>query len=112
MSALKTSLQVNFDNLHQLYRAYMPFVTHGALFIATGEPLTLGDQVTVRCLLPDMAEASHFEATVVWINPQGAQGSRPAGVGVQFANKDDPTRSLIETQLSHKLASVELTSTM
>lgn len=105
-------LQARFDNLHQLYRAYMPFITHGGLFIASNDTFTLGAKVKVSCILPDSDITTEFDGVVVWLNPLGAQGGRPVGAGIQISENDKQIRAMIETQLSSKLASVELTSTM
>lgn len=110
--AVTHSLEASFDNLDQLYRAYMPFVNHGGLFITTHNALELGDRVAVTCTLPETAESVRFEGQVAWINPLGAQGSRPDGVGIKFGEDDKTLRAKLENLLSRKLASVELTSTM
>ena len=105
-------LIVEFEDTNQLYRSYMPFVHHGAVFIATRVEFNIGDKVSVVLTLPDDLEPTVFESKVVWINPMGVQGARPIGVGVQLPTDDIKIKSVIETVLSRKLNSVEMTSTM
>jgi len=49
---------------------------------------------------------------VVWVTPKGAQGSRAAGIGVQFNNEDDTVRKQIETYLAGTLESDRPTYTL
>lgn len=105
-------LSAEFEDTNQLYRAYMPFVNHGGLFIATSLEANLGDQTKVSLLLPDDLEPTEFEATVVWCNPVGVQGVRPVGVGVQLPADNIKIKTLIETVLSTKLNGTDITATM
>ncbi|MDP2561686.1 PilZ domain-containing protein [Psychrobium sp. 1_MG-2023] len=105
-------LSVEFSNTQQLYRNYMPFVSNGGLFLITHVKVDLGDTVKVSVTLPDDLEATTFEAKVVWVNPVGAQGGRPAGVGVALSEAQIQLRTEIEKLLNRKLNSVEVTSTI
>jgi type IV pilus assembly protein PilZ len=46
------NLVVHFDSLHQLYRAYMPFIKPAGLFVATSESHYLGETLTISYRLP------------------------------------------------------------
>lgn len=107
-------LNVEYENVNQLYRAYMPFVNYGGIFIATNADATLGETVKVTLLLPDDLEVSEFEAIVVWRNPVGVQGGRPIGLGVQLPLPPNNVsiKTIIETSLNRKLNGIEMTSTM
>lgn len=105
-------LVAEFENINQLYRAYMPFVNHGGLFIATNIEAELGDKVKISLTLPDDLEATEFESVVVWLNPVGVQGARPIGLGVQLPSDNIKIKTVIETSLSRKLNSIEMTATM
>lgn len=63
-------------------------------------------------MLPDDLEATVFEAKVVWINPKGAHGGRPAGIGIGFNESHIKIRTEIEKLLNRKLNSTDNTSTM
>ncbi len=105
-------LSAEYTNNQQLYRNYMPFVTNGGLFFPTVETAAIGETVSASLLLPDDLEPVIFEAKVVWLNPKGAHGGRPAGIGVRFNESHIKIRSEIEKLLNRKLNSTETTSTM
>ncbi|MBB1270109.1 PilZ domain-containing protein [Shewanella sp. SR44-3] len=106
------NLVVNFDSLHQLYRAYMPFIKPAGLFVATSESHYLGESLTISYRLPDATQMHEFTGTVVWINPLGASGGRPAGVGLKIKTDPESHKNHIEKLLSRELASADLTCTM
>lgn len=105
-------LVVNFDTLHQLYRAYMPFIQPAGLFVATSESHYLGQDLTIAYQLPGSTNKMEFQGVVVWINPLGASGGRPAGIGVKILTDAETHKQHIETLLSRDLASADLTCTM
>lgn len=105
-------LVVNFDTLHQLYRAYMPFIKPAGLFITTTESYYLGQPLTIAYRLPGETSTNEFNGIVVWINPLGASGGRPVGIGIKIISDPDIHKHHIEKLLSHELASGDLTSTM
>ena len=89
-------LVVNFDTLHQLYRAYMPFIKPAGLFVATGETHYLGETLTIAYRLPGATTSNEFRGVVVWINPLGASGGRPAGIGIKIVSEPDSHKHHIE----------------
>ncbi len=95
-----------------LYAAYMPFVTHGGLFIPTNKTYALGDEVFMLLNLMDEPEKIPVAGKVIWITPKGAQGNRAAGIGVQFSDQDDTASKKIETYLAGSLESDRPTHTM
>ncbi|QFU22460.1 PilZ domain-containing protein [Shewanella eurypsychrophilus] len=105
-------LVVNFDTLHQLYRAYMPFIKPVGLFIATSESHYLGQDLMIAYQLPGSTNKHEFKGVVVWINPLGASGGRPVGIGIKILSDAETHKHHIETLLSAELASGDLTCTM
>ena len=95
-----------------LYAAYMPFVQNGGLFIPTAKAYKLGDEVFMLLNLMDEPEKIPVAGKVIWVTPKGAQGSRAAGIGVQFSDQDDAANRKIETYLAGALESDRLTHTM
>lgn len=95
-----------------LYAAFMPYVKNGGLFIPTKKKYELGDEVFMLLNLMDEPEKIPVAGKVIWITPQGAQGNRAAGVGVQFNDQDNTARSKIETYLAGSLESDRPTHTM
>jgi len=96
-----------------LYAAYMPFVEHGGLFIPTPRPYKMGEEVFVLLQLMDESEKLPIAAKVIWITPDGAEGYRTSGVGVQFSDQDGgQAKNKIENYLAGSLESDRSTHTM
>ncbi|WP_221795074.1 PilZ domain-containing protein [Oceanobacter mangrovi] len=95
-----------------LYGAYMPFLKDGGLFIATNRPYQLGDEVFLLLKLMDDPDKLPVAGKVVWITPNGAQGNKPAGIGVQFTGDSAMARDRIETHLAGAMKSDRPTHTM
>ena len=97
-----------------LYQSYMPFLKGGGLFVPSGKRYNLGDELFLLINLMDDKERLPVTGTVVWITPQGAQGNRVAGIGVQFAEsvEGEAARQRIEALLGAKLASEKSTFTL
>jgi len=103
----------SFLDITALHRAYMPFIQGGGLFIRTDENYLLGERVNLSVQLMDEPVPHVIETQVVWITPKGAQGDKPAGIGVQFMGEQ--ARSLsrkIETYLAYLLNSALTTDTL
>ncbi|UCB54017.1 MAG: PilZ domain-containing protein [Thiotrichales bacterium] len=106
-------LSLSIKDKASLYAAYMPYVTNGGLFIPTTKKYDLGDEVFMLLTLMDDKERLPVAGKIIWITPQGAQGNRSAGVGVQFSFQDKgATRNKIETHLAGALKSDRITHTM
>ncbi|CBL46920.1 Type IV fimbrial biogenesis protein, involved in pilus assembly [gamma proteobacterium HdN1] len=95
-----------------LYAAYMPFVKNGGLFIPTNKPYKLGEEVFLLLNLMEETEKIPVAGKIVWVTPRGAQGNRPAGIGVQFDGQDDTAKNKIENYLANATASDRPTHTM
>ncbi|HEX23240.1 MAG TPA: pilus assembly protein PilZ [Chromatiales bacterium] len=106
-------LSLAIKDKSSLYAAYMPFVKNGGLFIPTNKKYKLGDEVFMLLTLMDETEKLPVAGKIVWITPPGAQGSRVAGIGVQFSNQDNgAVRNKIEGYLGGALKSERQTHTM
>ena len=97
-----------------LYAAYIPFFVEGGIFVPTPRRYFIGDEVFLLLTLPDSSERLPVAGKVCWVTPTGAQGSRPAGIGVQFADtaEGEAVRGKIETTLAGTLNSDKPTQTM
>ncbi|MFV8833821.1 PilZ domain-containing protein [Aquisalimonas sp.] len=106
-------LSLTIKDKHALYAAYMPHVRNGGLFVPTSNTYRLGDEVFMLLTLMEESEKLPVVGKVIWITPQGAQGNRTAGVGLQFSDKDGgPARTKIETYLAGALESERPTHTI
>lgn len=98
----------------QLYNAYMPFLKNGGIFVPTPKRYMLGDEVFLLVTLPESGERLPVAGKVVWVTPVGAQGNRPAGIGVQFPEtaEGEALKGRIEALLAGALNSDRTTHTM
>ncbi|MFN2310102.1 MAG: PilZ domain-containing protein [Gammaproteobacteria bacterium] len=106
-------LSLTIKDKGALYAAFMPYVKNGGLFIPTNKPYQLGDEVFMLLTLMEETEKLPVAGKIVWITPRGAQGSRAAGIGVQFSDQDGGgARRKIETYLAGALQAERPTHTM
>lgn len=107
-------LSLTIKDKGALYNAYMPFVANGGLFIPTQKDYRMGDEVFILLRLMEEEDKLPVSGRVVWVTPAGAQGGRPAGIGVQFNDNADGqiARSKIETYLAGSLKAERPTQTM
>ncbi len=96
-------LSLSIKDKAALYSAYMPFVTNGGLFVATDKNYKLGEEIFLLLNIMDEPEKIPVAGKVVWVTPQGAQGNRSAGIGVQFSDQDDTARRTIDNHLAGSL---------
>lgn len=96
-----------------LEAAFMPFVKNGGIFVPTKKVYKLGEEVFMLLSLIDDKERIPVAGKVVWITPQGAQGNRTPGIGVQLNEQDNgATRNRIEGLLAGMLQSERSIQTM
>lgn len=107
-------LSLNIREKAALYAAYMPFLNGGGLFIPTSRQYQLGEDVFMLLSLMDDPNRIAVQGKVVWITPDGVQGNRTQGIGVQFTQDETgaAARATIEKMLGETLASSRPTHTM
>jgi len=106
-------LSLSIKDKASLYASYMPYVKNGGLFIPTNKVYDLGDEVFMLLTLMDSSDRLPVAGKIIWITPQGAQGNRAAGIGVQFSPQDKgQTRNKIETHLAGAITADRITHTM
>jgi type IV pilus assembly protein PilZ len=107
-------LSLNIREKAALYAAYMPFLRGGGIFIPTSRQYQLGEEVFMLLSLMDDPNRIAVQGKVVWITPEGVQGNRTQGIGVQFTQDDTggAARAIIEKILGESLASPRPTHTM
>jgi type IV pilus assembly protein PilZ len=97
----------------QLYKSYMPFIINGGFFIPTKRIYKLGEEVLILLVLMDGKDRIPIAGTVIWKTPEGSDANRPAGIGIQFSNKDGGmAKNKIETYLAGALELDKSTFTM
>ena len=107
-------LSLNIREKAALYAAYMPFLKGGGIFIPTNRQYQLGEEVFMLLSLMDDPQRIAVQGKVVWLTPEGVQGNRTQGIGVQFTNDETgaSARAQIEKILGEMLASQRPTHTM
>lgn len=110
MSAEEISIE--FENMRELYEAYMPYLKSGGIFVRTARPYPMGEAVVLSVTLPDALEPEQIEGKVVWITPQANQSSTPGGIGVSFSQDKAQVQGQIEKLLGSMLKSDEPTFTI
>jgi len=107
-------LSLNIREKAALYAAYMPFLKGGGIFIPTNRTYKVGDEVFMLLSLMDDPAKVAVQGTVVWITPEGVQGNRTQGIGVQFTNDETgaAAQKKIEGILGGTLTASRTTHTM
>jgi type IV pilus assembly protein PilZ len=107
-------LSLNIREKAALYAAYMPFLKGGGIFIPTSRQYVLGEEVFMLLSLMDDPNRLAVQGKVVWLTPEGVQGNRTQGIGVQFTQDEtgSSARATIERILGESLASTRPTHTM
>src|SRR5512143_1775568 len=113
-SARPGVLSLNIRERAALYAAYMPFLRGGGIFIPTARQYQLGEEVFMLLSLMDDPNRIAVQGKVVWLTPEGVQGNRTQGIGVQFTQDETgaAARAAIEKILGETLASTRPTHTM
>ncbi len=105
-------LSLNIETKEDLYRAYMPFVTNGGIFIPTPRAYQLGEEVFMLLTLMDEPDKVPVTGKVIWVSPNVAQGGKQPGIGIQFSAEDTALVQKIETYLAGALNSGRRTNTL
>jgi type IV pilus assembly protein PilZ len=107
-------LSLNIRERAALYAAYMPFLKGGGIFIPTPRQYQLGEEVFMLLSLMDDPNRIAVQGKIVWITPEGVQGNRTQGIGVQFSQDDTgaAAKTTIEKLLGQTMGSTRPTHTM
>ena len=107
-------LSLNIKEKAALYAAYMPYLKHGGIFVPTGRPYKVGDDVYLLLSLMDDPAKLPVAGKVAWITPQDAHNNKAQGIGVHFADDDGGrvARKRIEDILGAAIKSSRTTHTV
>lgn len=93
-------IPLEFADIRELNRAYMPFLQQGGLFVRTARSYKMGQSLALRVTLPDALEMIPVTGKIAWITPQGAQNTSPAGIGVAFIDDKHQLSDKIQKLIS------------
>lgn len=85
---------------------YMDYIDNGGVFVATSAVRELDSTVTLLLKVPEYPP-TRVDGKVIWITPKGAQGGRPAGLGIQFTS----AHSALKNHINQLLAEFDQTPT-
>lgn len=105
-------IPLDFMDIKELYRCYMPFLKQGGLFVRTAKAYKMGQSLALNVTLPDALEPILVTGKVAWITPHGAQNASPAGVGVAFIDDKHRLSEQITKLVAGLQASHEITYTL
>ena len=105
-------LTLTITDKNALHSAFMSFLQNGGLFVPTTGSYRLGDDIFLLLTLMDEPEKLPVAGRVVWITPEGAQGNRQAGIGIEFSDEDVAITAKIENYLTSSLTSEQVTHTL
>ncbi|MEH6627674.1 MAG: PilZ domain-containing protein [Motiliproteus sp.] len=105
-------LSLTIKSKDELYRAFMPYIKNGGLFVATQRNYHMGEEVFMLLDMMDESDKIPVTGKVIWVTPCGAQGGKQAGIGIQLSDDDNTVLNKIETHLAGALGSGRLTHTM
>lgn len=108
---LTLSLKIKTNDV--LYKAYMPFITNGGLFIPTTNKFTLNQEIYLHLQLPDTDTEYQLPGMIVWLTPTSAEQGWKPGIGIQFLGEQaSEIRVRIEQLLEGLLSLGEPTNTL
>jgi len=105
-------LSVTISDESALHGAYMSFLQNGGLFVPTTRPYRLGDEVFLLLAPMDEPEKLPVAGRVIWVTPEGAQGNRQSGIGIDFSDENVTIIAKIENYLADSLTSERVTHTL
>jgi type IV pilus assembly protein PilZ len=107
-------LSLNIKEKAALYAAYMPYLKNGGIFVPTGKPYNLGDEVYLLLSLMDDPSKFPIAGRVAWVTPHGAHNNKAQGIGVHFSDDEGgaTARKRIEEILGAALKSSRSTHTI
>ena len=107
-------LSLNIKEKAALYAAYMPYLKNGGIFVPTGRPYKVGDDVYLLLSLMDDPAKFPVAGKVAWVTPQGAHNNKAQGIGVHFADDEGGgvARRKIEEILGAAMKSSRTTHTL
>lgn len=112
MTDTNKRLTLSVANKAELYRAYMPFLKRGGIFVPTEDEMPMGTEVLLLLTVLDQGERFAVEGTVSWITPRGAGNKRRAGVGIHFNDGTNNPRAKLEAFLGAALSADRPTETL
>ena len=108
----QTVLTLTIQDKSVLDGAYMSFLQNGGLLVPATRPYRLGGEIFLLLTLMDEPEKLPVVRRVVSITPEGAQGNRQAGIGIESSDEDVTINARIENYRAGSLTSERVINTL
>ena len=95
-SRVSKTLSVSYKDKNSFLKAYTKNISSGGIFVSTGNPLPIGESLSLQLQLPDLEEPLKIECTVAWNN---RDESKPVGMGLKFNNMSESDRNAFQAYL-------------
>lgn len=97
----EVNLEVSLSSEHNFYNGFSENVSEGGIFIATHDPLPMGEVVQMSFKLPS-GHAVEVHGEVRWIRDANVMGDATPGMGLRFNDLADEDRVAIENFLQRR----------
>jgi len=88
-------IKINIEGEGAYLYDYSHDMSEGGIFIATGKPLSVGEKIKLKFILPELLEEIEADGEVTWVNPPGSVDP-PAGMGIKFVDVSDEEKAHIQ----------------
>jgi uncharacterized protein (TIGR02266 family) len=88
------NIKMSIRNGEQIWTSKTLDISHGGIFLATDEKLTIGELIDMTFQIPNSDRVVTAVGKVAWVG-HGGQGQTTAGVGVKFSRIDPKDLQLI-----------------
>ena len=99
------AVEVDFRSENNLYVGFSENISEGGLFIATYEPLTVGERLPVHFTLPGFNVPIRCEVEVTWVLEYGEgplDGDKVPGMGLRFLDLPDSHREVLAAFINQR----------
>ena len=111
---IENELVCKLKDEDSLYKAYMPYIKDGGIFVPTKkDSYKLGDIVNLQLEILTDTTPTFVSGIVVWIAPQVPHSDFTAGIGVRMQGDEaKDIRKRIESAINNKLKMNDPTNTL
>lgn len=89
-------MKVDYRTVGSFITDYTRNISKGGVFVQTSLPLEVGVRVRLRLTLPDGDAPFGLDGVVKWVSTLRDKDKHPPGMGIEFVDFDEHTRSKLE----------------
>jgi len=96
-------VEVNYTSEHNFYTGFLENLSSGGLFVATHEPVVIGDLIDVTFSVPGLNRSCTAACEVRWLREYNPlHTDTEPGMGVKFVQIDPEAQAAIELFIRHR----------